>query len=532
MSQKLQKKEEDYYREESYIIPIVEREEETYNLDEKDTEILPQGSIKYELNLIEFPIFSKDRSIKDNTSKKYVFSEKNDEYIEIIPSNDRNDLTKKILQEFDEQIYYGLMRIYEETKNRTIISNYSELLRVSGIEYKGENKERVKDSLERMKGCTIVFNSCYFSKSVEGTLRDTKKINLLSSLRTISITDKVAKEYKEHFEKHGNLKEIFIATLNEDIVKNLDNKLHKYFQIEDLRDIKNSTARKLFILLTKWKHWQKDNPLRRTTKLLASRIPLSWKKTNIPQTIRSLEKACEELKAIGKIKDYKINSENRLMESTIDFFFEKDSENTIDKINSKVGIEKTGHEHIIIDKIEEKYIEEAEIVEEKEIVYSQEVLDLFELLPKDEQIDIRKKEIDTLLKNHSFEYLKSDIAYCQKKKPKEFWGYFIKSTKEGHYSMAEIEKEKKKEEAKRKKEEKEKEEKLMQEQEDKEKRELLRYILKEEIDNIQEKWDKRSDSVKRIHNLTNTTFDIFLEVEVLENKELMEKLRYRKKVLG
>ncbi|MBP7140051.1 MAG: replication initiation protein [Caldisericia bacterium] len=164
--------------------------------------------------------------------------------------------------------------------------------------------------------------------------------------------------------------------------------------------------------------------------------------------------------------------------------------------------------------------------------YTDETEELYSLLPQAEQIESRKAELDKLLKNHSFEYLKSDIAYCQKKKPKEFWGYFIKSTKEGHYSMAEIEKEKKKEEAKRKKEEKEREEKLIQEQEDKEKRELLRYILKEEIDNIQEKWDKRSDSVKRIHNLTNTTFDIFLEVEVLENKELMEKLRYRKKVLG
>ena len=306
MGKKIQEIEEDYYREETYVLPMVEQEEELYNLDEKDMAILPEGSIKYELNLIEFPIFSKDRSIKEHTSKKYVFSEKNNEYLTITPSANREHLTKKILQEFDEQIFYGLMRIYEETGERQIISNYPEILKISGIKYKGENKERVKDSLERMKGCSIVFNSCFFMKEEGKSIRETKEINLLSSLRVISIDDKNARFYKTAFEKHANLKEIFVATLNEDLVKNLDNKLHKYFKIEDLTEINNATARKIYIMLTKWKHWQKDNPMRRTSRFLASRIPLSWKKSNISQTIKSLEKACTHLKELGKIQDFKI----------------------------------------------------------------------------------------------------------------------------------------------------------------------------------------------------------------------------------
>ena len=58
------------------------------------------------------------------------------------------------------------MRIYEETGNREIISNYPELLKISGIKYENQNIHRIKDSLERMKGCSIVFNSCFFMKSL------------------------------------------------------------------------------------------------------------------------------------------------------------------------------------------------------------------------------------------------------------------------------------------------------------------------------------------------------------------------------
>ena len=356
MPQKMQEIEEDYYREETYVLPMVEQEEELYNLDAKDIEILPEGSIKYELNLIEFPIFSKNRSIKEHTSKKYIFSEKDNEYLIITPSNEREDVSKKILQEFDEQIFYGLMRIYEETGERQIISNYPEVLKISGIKYTNKNVHRVKDSLERMKGCTITFNACFFTKGTEGkSIRENKKINLLSALRVISINDKSARNYKTAFDKHANLKEIFVATLNEDLVKNLNNKIHKYFKIEDLTEINNATARKIHIMLTKWRYWQKENPMRRTSKFLASRIPLSWKKVNIPQTIKSLEKACNQLKELGKISDFEINREGKLENSTIDFYFENKND-VLEKLNSKIGTEETGHEYSEIEKVEEKKI--------------------------------------------------------------------------------------------------------------------------------------------------------------------------------
>ena len=524
MSEKIQENDEEYYLEETYVLPMVEQEEEKYNLDEKDMEILPEGSIKYELNLIEFPIFSKDRTIKEHTSKKYIFSEKNNEYLIVTPSNGREDISKKILQEFDEQIFYGLMRIYEKTGERQIISNYPELLKISGIKYVTVNLRRVKDSLERMFGCSIKFNKCFFYKTEDGLnqkLNDLKRITLLSSLRILSLEDDDSKYYGKYFEKHGNIKEIFVATLNEDIIKNMDNKLHKYFKIEDLTEINNATARKIYIMLTKWKHWQKDNPMRRTSRFLASRIPLSWKKSNIPKTILSLEKACNQLKDLGNISDFKINREGKLENSTIDFYFEN-KKDVLEKLNSKIGTEETGHEYSEIEKVEEKKMFIDENIEEAEIIkeYSQEVLDLYESLPFFEQIDIRKRDLDELLKEHSFEMLKSDIEYCKTKSIDNFWGYFTKSCISGHYSSAEVEKQKIREELQKKKVVREEKLKIEEEENKKEIRlkveELYEKLSEDEI----KEYHKIYKQQEAIYTKTNVDLKMFIILRIEQEFEM------------
>lgn len=88
------------------------------------------------------------------------------------------------------------------------------------------------------------------------------------------------------------------------------------------------------------------------------------------------------------------------------------------------------------------------VQEQKNIEISEEALKLWELLPEEERVEIRKQKFDELLKEHSFEMLSSDIEYCKTKSVKDFFAYFLKSVKNGHYSAAEVEKKKKKEAAK------------------------------------------------------------------------------------
>ena len=91
--------------------------------------------------------------------------------------------------------------------------------------------------------------------------------------------------------------------------------------------------------------------------------------------------------------------------------------------------------------------EKIEIIEEKE--YSGAVIELFNLLPEKEKIELRKAELEKLLQEHSFEMLKADIEYTKNKAKTDFWAYFVKSVNSGHYSSAELEKKKIDEEKKR-----------------------------------------------------------------------------------
>ncbi len=135
--------------------------------------------------------------------------------------------------------------------------------------------------------------------------------------------------------------------------------------------------------------------------------------------------------------------------------------------------------------------EKIEIIEEQK-EYNGAVIELFNLLPEKEKIEKRKFEIAQLLQEHSVEYLKADIKYCNNQNPNKYWAYFLNSIKNGHYSSAELEKKKIAEEKK----------KLRAEQEEKEKIEMVKS---EKIDenNLTEAEKKYLDRAKKIAKLDN-----------------------------
>ena len=114
-------------------------------------------------------------------------------------------------------------------------------------------------------------------------------------------------------------------------------------------------------------------------------------------------------------------------------------------------------------------------------------MELFNILPFSEQVEKRKAELAELLKEHTFDYLKSDIEYCNGQRPEKYWAYFLKSIKSGHYSSAELEKKKIAEEKK----------KLRAEQEEIEKIEMVKS---EKIDenNLTEAERKYLEKAKKI----------------------------------
>ncbi len=153
---------------------------------------------------------------------------------------------------------------------------------------------------------------------------------------------------------------------------------------------------------------------------------------------------------------------------------------------------------------------EIELIETKK-EYSGAVTGLFELLPVQEQIEVRKSELEKLLQEHSIEMLRADIEYCNEQRPEKYWSYFVKSVNSGHYSSAELEKAKLKEQQKLKK--KEQEEKLKKEQEERELKlkKLIEKKFKELTDEELQEYETKFKALPNAVKKTTSKDDLIRE---------------------
>lgn len=348
------------YIETSILLPVVTTEEEIYSLDNEDRVLEMSNTIKYEFNMIEFPIFSKDKSVKDHTEKKYIFNEKEDQFVLVTPPTGTRFTTHKVPQEFDEKIFYVLTRMVEEQKSRFIIADYYTIMQYASLKYCGFNLTRTKEALERLIGSNIYIKNLYYDAFAKSIGEEQFK----NATVTFSIIDYV-KEYTFEKAKYldGDLRErakkyfqgrrideILVIKFSDIIMDNIDAKGFKYFKIDDLLKIDNSIARKLYIMLTKWKYWNKSDCIVRTSRFLASRIPLSWKDKNVKYTVNALEKAFKCLKELGKIADYELIKDKTYAYSKFKIYLNKVE--VLDNINKKLCVE-TGTEMLeIVEEIE------------------------------------------------------------------------------------------------------------------------------------------------------------------------------------
>ncbi|PRX16922.1 replication initiator protein [Orenia metallireducens] len=202
------------------------------------------------------------------------------------------------------------------------------------------------------------------------------------------------------------------------------------------------------------------------------------------ERLKRREITIKELKRILQIEDIKsYNRYNNFKRRVLLKAQEEINEKTdlkIDFEELKTGRKVTAIKFIIKKKKNPpKELRFKENIEKQE--YSPEVVELFNLLPQEEQVEAHKKEIEALLAEHSFRYVKADIDYAKEFNPDNFMGFLKASCEGGHYSSAEVEKKAKEEELARKKAETERK-----------KRELEEKIKKKAREKAVEKYEKLS----------------------------------------
>jgi len=326
---------------------------------ELDDDVEANNLIKYEFNMIELPFFTRNKKVENGRAKRYTFSERNKSYMRVVPSGDPQLISNKIPQEFDEKIFYGILKLSREQNSKEVITDYFTLAKSANVHY--NHLERIRDSLERLNSTSIEIRNLFYNADNKQGMTTKEDFRILQHLTTITFEDIKELEpdkqeyYKKYF-RNSKISEVLIIGISDYMYRNIEQKGFLYFNQESLLDVENAAARKLYILITKWHGWEKKNIMRRSCRFLASRIPFSWEKTAIPGTVKSLEKACQVLKEKNLLLDYLVIRRKPLTKSLIVFSF-SDEHNKVMSYNRDVSVE-TGHERIMITNMVDEFLEE------------------------------------------------------------------------------------------------------------------------------------------------------------------------------
>lgn len=401
---------------EKKLLPEITIEEERYDLEKDD------ALIKYEFNMIELPFFTKDDRIGKNVAKKYNFTD--DSFMEVAPSY-LPESGQKIPQEFDEKIFYAILRLYYRHEVKKIKTTIYELLALAGMgeDSMGMMYGRARESILRLQGTSIICKNILYDAEKRKRLTDARHVRILQSARIVKMDSLDEKERNEMSAKKS-VKEVVIIELSDFIEQNIAAKGYLSYDAEKLIEIDNGTARKMYLLIEKWRGWEKTDVIRRSCRFLASRIPLSWEDKNISGTIRVIERAAKELKTRGLIGDYQLVREGKTKNTEVLFFFE--GATTTARIlalwrqHAQQSVE-TGHEGLQITGVEydERQVTIFDAAPTSETTNGKATAEteesaLIELLPKEARTKNILSLVSTYYRQHGREYMLSNIEYCVK----------------------------------------------------------------------------------------------------------------------
>ncbi len=400
---------------ESFSVPEPVYEEERYDLDEDDR------LIQYEMNLIELPMFTRDDRIGASIAKRYVFA-KNIQ-MEILPSSDKLS-GFKIPQEFDEKIFLAVLRLYRKYKNRRIVTTIYDLLKLAGFGDSVREYERAKQSLIRLQDTVYIFNNILYDAEKKVRMSGTTRMNILQYGQIVRVEDLKEADRKEYDKREKrNVKEVAVIVLTDFIEKNIIAKGYLSYDADKLIEIDQATARKIYLLIEKWRGWENSDIIRRPCKFLASRIPLSWEDKNVSGSIGAIERAAAEIKKKGLIGDYQLERKTPLKDSEIVFFFEGAEQTArmkaIRQHNKELAV-RTGHEDLQITEVsyDARQATIFDVPGKDPVVepVADVVSDLDRLMaevPEACRTRTVQELVRTYLKKKGFEYVASTIAYTK-----------------------------------------------------------------------------------------------------------------------
>lgn len=420
MSKEIVKKSNSIWWEEVIDTPEAEIVEENFYVEEAF--VKNKNLIRMDLNIVQFPIFSKNTKRKVNQIIKYYFNKNRDTYITVKPA-----AGDYVPGETEEKVFIALMQIMKEKgMPKKFIVTSTELRDKLKIGSNASYGSVVKNSLLRLAETNYNFKNTMYSSEKNGVIKEEVSTPILS-LRIITLSLKENSVYREQVQDK-RIKEIYEINISDHFYKNIIQKGYMVYNSEILLDINTSTARTIYMLVEKLRF---DNLyLKIDSLVLIKRIPLKYDRRNISHTIKTLEKAFNELKNKKLIKDFRLIKDSTWEKSEIEIIF---SEKSKDEKQQRFFEDRNDFRTLLtqstISGTEHEMIDDAIVTKTEEItVTSEMVRKILELMPKKAlELKTIPRTIKEAIEQYGYVKVESVAKYMRKNKVEKIRAYFLKA---------------------------------------------------------------------------------------------------------
>ncbi|MGL5963027.1 MAG: hypothetical protein ACRCZ2_01305, partial [Fusobacteriaceae bacterium] len=331
-------------------------------IETKETEIIEENIyvdedfiknkslIRMDLNLIQYPIFSKNTKRKENQIVKYFFNKNKDTFITVIPP-----AGNYIPGEAEEKVFIALMKIMKQKGMPRKFTVTSKELKEELNLNTGRYITIVKDALLRLSSTTYNFKNTMYSNEKKTVLSEEIQTSIMS-LRILSLSDKNNVKIKKEI-NDNRVKEVYEICVSDHFYNNIVTKGYLVYNSHILLSIDTSTARTIYMLIEKLRF--NELYLKIDTLFLIKRIPLKYSKSHVSRTIKILESNLQELKNKNLISSFNFIKESTWEKSEIEIYFNEetliekqerffDDLNDFKKISTSLAISDTEHDLLVV----------------------------------------------------------------------------------------------------------------------------------------------------------------------------------------
>lgn len=389
--------------------------EEDISIDEKY--IKNKALVRMDMNIVQFPIFSKNTKRKKNEITTYYFNKNRDTYITVKPSSG-----ELIPGEGEERVFIALMKLMKEKGMTQEFIVTAKEIKDAVKTHSNNYISEIKRALLRLSETSYNFKNTMYSNEMNAILKEevsTPILTFKAKKLALSGNENIKNEIKD-----GRIREVYIIRISDHFYKNIVKRGYLVYDSDILLDINSSVSRTLYMLIEKIRF--EELYVRESIFALIKKIPLKYEKKTLSTTIKTLEKAFNELKQKSLIKDFNFIKTSTWLEADVEIFFEErhnilkqerfqEDNKDLKNIYNALAISFT-----------EKNIEEIkpEIVVTNDMIF--EILNKMPLKAKN--LKSMPKTIKDCIKNYSYEKVNAAAIYLSKqKKVTNPRAYFLKT---------------------------------------------------------------------------------------------------------